>query len=601
MSALWLVALAFGADPAPLLDRAEYRFCNEPGVDRAQALLWCDSLEGLPDDVCPGLRATCAGAEGPESGCNQGSGGEAGSATGAPEASQRPPKLPDFPGCPELGTGALEAALKWGGALAVAVLVAVLLRLLVRWMGREAAPASDTSVIPATEGVEPDPEEVPDRPSGDLLVAARTALGAGRGAEAVLLARGAALRRLAERGRISLHRSRTDREHVRALRGDAALYEDLRDVANSAEVVRWGGLPVDLAVARRAVEAAGRLVAVAAALALLGPVALASDRYGPRGDAALGALFERAGYAVTWRTKPLVELDETTDLLVLDLGWVFPGEDEHRAIRSWVEAGGVLVVAGDASGIFPELEDWVPSGPPELAGWTLGLDLEAPRWPDEPVRAWSAGSPLVGTDGSAAVAEIPLGAGVVVGIADGALLENGALIRPENRRFLAELPQLGQAVGGWPLASPIAVELATRAYAQGQGSGGGCAAADSLANGRLLAVIFQVLVLWSVVAALRGAPFAVPRDPPPEERLMFADHAEALARRAWRTGDRGWADAAYARLWLRRIGVAGLQSAAARAGRTPAEARQTADQIERLADGKLSDPDLVEELWRITR
>ena len=95
MIALWLVLACGGTasdtdvteptEPAVerVLDDDAYRFCHEPGLDADAVDEWCALLEGLPEDQCPGMRETCAGADPVESssGCNEG---------GRPEAPQCP-------------------------------------------------------------------------------------------------------------------------------------------------------------------------------------------------------------------------------------------------------------------------------------------------------------------------------------------------------------------------------------------------------------------------------------------------------------------------------------------------------------------------------
>jgi hypothetical protein len=95
MIAVWLTVAAWAGDfdaPATVLDAPSYRFCLEEGVDAEQARAYCALLDSLPPEVCPGMRATCAGAEGPESGCGAGGGGgEASDALmQAPSPSGRP-------------------------------------------------------------------------------------------------------------------------------------------------------------------------------------------------------------------------------------------------------------------------------------------------------------------------------------------------------------------------------------------------------------------------------------------------------------------------------------------------------------------------------
>ena len=100
-----------------------YRFCHEPGVDAEEAEPWCELVDVIPEERCPGLRATCEGADPvPASGCQEGSGGVGGAAEELADAPEAPPDnlLSDF------DLEGVDAALRWIMALLVAVGVLVL-------------------------------------------------------------------------------------------------------------------------------------------------------------------------------------------------------------------------------------------------------------------------------------------------------------------------------------------------------------------------------------------------------------------------------------------------------------------------------------------
>jgi hypothetical protein len=605
MIAVWLTVAAWAGDfdaPATVLDAPSYRFCLEEGVDAEQARAYCALLDSLPPEVCPGMRATCAGAEGPESGCGAGGGGgEASDALmQAPSPSGRPFDL----GCAPPDAADWETPLRWAVAIAVGLLVLVLARLLAGYFGRHAPPTAT-----GLAGDSPDPADaadaLPNRPAHDLLTDARAALRDGRHADAVLLARGAVLRGLSDAGRLTLHRARTDREYLRHWPEAGDARSDLTEVVRSAEAARWAGARIGVDTATRALTAAARLLGLGLLLVAAAP-AHGADRYGPSGDAGLYDLWRAAGYAVSWRQAPLTDIGADTQLLVLDLGWVIPTDDDWTALRAWVEGGGVLVLAGDGAATFPELGPFEVGGVgdgaraafPTLDSWLIGAGVDAPHWPGPPGARYRGGEPLLQPpDGDGGwLVEAPVGRGVVLAFADDLLLANGALVSPENRSFLAELPQLGQGRGGWPIPSPFRIELATRAFARGGGQG--CGGSETLARGRLLTLVLQTLAVWALVAWARGARFGLPRDPPVAARARFADHAEALARRLWRVGDRAWADRAVARLWWGRLGDAGLRAAAARAGAKPAEAAAFAERVGHVVAGA-DDPEVVEALWRM--
>lgn len=607
-----------GPPPVPtVLDDAAFRFCHVPGANANQAKRWCTLLEGLPEDRCPGLRETCAGrvAEDPV-GCEPPGGeGEEDGLAGEPE---RPPEERKWEGCDSADAEGAQSLMRWVAAIAVAVLVLVVFRLVWTTFGRRPPKTSRPTTAPAPELASPDGTDVPDAPSADLLDAARQALAEGRWADVVLLARATALRRLAEAGRVRLHRSRTDREYVRAVRSDPVVHDELRVVIAATEGVRWEGSPVDRLRATGVLAAAERLLAAVVtgwlvwiALGATPAHAQSYARYAPPGDSALVELFRLYGYDAGWRLRSLGDLDDTTDVLVLDLSGVTVSPEHWAALRTWVQAGAVLIVGSDASEGFPELGTWdiVETGPTRMDPAFADAGLPGPVWPDPKLSVYVDGSArtLVGAGpGAIAVALLDVGAGVVVAIADPTLLWNGAFVHPDNERFLGELVYLGQSLEGWPVNTPARVQLATAAAASAPSSGGGGNnPLGAMANAGLLLFVLQLVATWTLAGVSRGWPFAPLRDPPDAGRLSFVEHVNAIGTRYWRSRDSGYALKQYASLWVARLGVEGLQSAARRAGLAPDAARDWAQQIEVSATAapEAPSPDhltRMEELWRIT-
>jgi hypothetical protein len=615
MVGLWVAAVGWAAEPVssePLEDPA-FRFCHVPGANAADAHAWCALLDADARARCPGLAKTCdenVVTEDPR-GCEP-----PGSADGsADKLGGEPDKPPEPSACQPNQTPDASGLLRWVAAFLVAALVLVIARLAWATFGR--LPQAPRPVSVAQPELAPEP--IPEGPPTDLLDAARAALRAGRTGEAVMLARGAALRRLGEAGKIVLHRSRTDREYQRRLGAEPELQSELRRIVRSAEEVRFGGRPVDESTAAGAVTAAERILAglVAAGLVLVllaAAPARAQDyaSYGPDGDAALLPLLRQYGYDPGWRLRSLSDLGEDTDVLVLDLSSVAPTDEQWPKVKAWVEAGGVLVVGGDASAAWPELGS-IETGSgftSEVAPAFAAGGLPAPI---SPLATWfwkdGTGRPLVsvtdGTEVGQAVELLDVGVGVVVAIADPMLLENAAFVRKENQAFIGELVYLGQSLEGWPVAVPAKIQLATSAASASSGSGGGASPLASLAQAGLLLFVLQVLATWSIAALNRGWPLGAPRDPVREDRERFSEHLVALGTRYFLRKDTGWALHRLAGLWAARLGRSGLELAAQRAGYTPADARRWAEGVEAAAaapaPSRSDDLERMEELWRITR
>lgn len=618
------LAAPWGGSPPPaegaeVLDDPDFRFCHSKGADGAWAGAdWCEWASD-PEVArrCPGWVETCrSGASATRAtGCDA---DEARPPAAGPRELTEPERPPaELPGCDSgFDVGEAQSLLRWVLAIGVAALVFVVLRLVAGSFGARERTRPEPRPIAAPALDEP----LPEGPSGDLLDGARAALAGGRVEEAVLLSRGAALRRLAEAGKLLLHRSRTDREYQRSLRSDPSLQTELRSILGAVEAVRWGGRSLDGGRVAEVVRAAERIVKALAAVALLvlsAPNEAAASSYESDGEAALAEVLRIWGFDVGWRLTPLSELDDATDVLVIDADHgVVPDDEQWEHIRDWVAAGGVLVALGDVSDAWVEFGSRVPA--PEGVRPTLdpayrAAGLALPEWPGGPGWVYNGPCrPLVAVDApagsafaqSAAVCLSDLGAGAVVAIADPRVVRNAGLVKDANVRFAGDLLYLGQSVDGWALSSPPRVQLATRMAVREQSNAPSSSPLASLATSGLLLFLVQLLATWGLAMLHAGWPFAPLRDPREPGRVAFSEHVEALGTRWYRRRESGYALHRLSSFWLNRLGREGLISAARRAGYPADSARAWAQEIERAASApppsSRADLEHMEELWRVT-
>jgi len=340
-------------------------------------------------------------------------------------------------------------------------------------------------------------------------------------------------------------------------------------------------------------------------------------RYAPDGDAALLRLFELQGYDPGWRLRSVEDLDDATDVLVLDLFAVPLGPEHWEPIRTWVADGGILLVAGDATAGFPELGAFHDLGPgawaaifllPPLAG-----ELPEPSLPLGPQGGFTGGEPWAVVEGTdlRVLAVVEHGTGRVAAFSDPRLLSNGAWVYPPNESFVGGLLRTAESKAGWPLGvgddDEVQVQLATEAaVASGSGGAGAVDPIGALREAHLLPFVLQALATWALLALWVGWPFGRPKDEADHGRRAFVEHVHALGTRYYRLGASGYARRVLSALWLARLGPQGLEWAAARAGYPPEEARRFAERV--AASAAVRDPtpapeDLehMEELWRVTR
>jgi hypothetical protein len=501
-------------------------------------------------------------------------------------------EIPDCTGFVEACAGQKEPAFDWDlrwlsalfGMVAKAFIWIVLLVIVVLLLtpiaqaiarARRNKKAADTKPEPAVVREEEAP--VVDSLASDaerLLAQAEQHLLQGQLDRALFFFLHAALRALDERGLIRIERHKTNGEYVRECR-DANAKRPLREIVREVDRVKWGGARADAGSVARAREHS--LALVRAALVVLAVLALfgcsAVNRFGRKADPSEDGLFldllkqqgtDASRLKASLATLPMPKEDELAPVIVVDAERV-PLEDDTRSrLVRWVEAGGVLVLAG-APSTWPKQFGAKPAvGSSRVA---LARDLfevspddqarsrpfrsstadaydkahlarpSALAWPDTDggdIARLSSADGNIHPDGPLYAAMRMHGHGRVLGIANDDLLTNAGLARPGNARALVRILanlhrnafQVARPEDGiTPPASPIAALLDA-----GLGLGLGHAA-------------FAVLLTFLAYGMRQGRPLPSPRP----ARRAFAEHVQATGALYARTRVAAHALGAYAR------------------------------------------------------
>nr|MCH9687723.1 DUF4129 domain-containing protein [Deltaproteobacteria bacterium] len=188
-----------------------------------------------------------------------------------------------------------------------------------------------------------------------LLARARHNVERGQLTEAITDGHAALLRRLAEAGRIELHPSLTNGDHVRSLRGDPELHSATRDLVGVVERVHFGDAPPSAPQVEQWLARVKAVVGSLAGLVLMVWVSLACGAqssapreypwsHSPSGSAGVLRLLRSHGLDVEYRAEPLSERGAHGPVpVILDRSRLTNAEWESLVAR--VKAGGQAVVA----------------------------------------------------------------------------------------------------------------------------------------------------------------------------------------------------------------------------------------------------------------
>lgn len=454
--------------------------------------------------------------------------------------------------------GGLFAAIgKVGVWILLGVTLLFILFPLVKALGdsRGRAPA-----LPGTDALDPlkmktnadeaflSPEDDPER----LLEEGRQLADRGELDRALYRYLHAALLALDKRGAVRIAKGTTHGEYVRAC-SDLEAKAPLRDLVREIDLVRFGGRAPSVGGVSVAAERAARIVRrvgvglMMLALLLLPGCASSQQLVGghdPAGNELLRALLEKQGLTVKRVPSSLAHLRlptpetlATTPALYVDVDEVPLAAESEAHLVAWVEAGGVLVLAGSPTRWPKELgakdepshslDVAVKTYPREWSSTSHNDDEDsdpAPRvdhgrlahpaalvWRDS--RTFVLAS--TGDDQSYAAGQVR-GKGSVYGLASDDLLTNAGLAVPGNAAaaiailsnvprtdFLFASPEDGYSPPTNPFASLLNAGLGLP----------------------LLHALGALLILFLAV----GIRFARPRPEPPPQRRAFTEHVAATA------------------------------------------------------------------------
>jgi hypothetical protein len=537
-----------------------YPFCRAPHTPLSpDARELCPHASDIPD--CAGFAAECA-------------------KTSTPSWS-----LPKWWGMFALPSflGVLFQVLVWlvVAALVLAILVPVVMAI-VRFRRRDDSRAAEEK--PATATAEPLAEIVATGDEESLLVRADELAARGQYGAALQLYLAAGLRALDKRGALRIAKDRTNGEYVRSC-ADPEAKPALRDIVREVDRVQFGGEPATRDAAARAAQRAIAIVKAVplALLVLVLPLVLGcggSSVFKPRvpGDDPAGGELLRdvlraqgvtvKGLGSSLASMPLPTPGERTPAVVVDVEQTSLDDDTRAHLASWVDSGGVLVLAGSSAQWPKEFRvssAWA-TGPRKITARRLlarAVEPEPGEEEDEQEESESAiyarteehavvaterGLKLAGAseeiawfdDHTTYAAVVAYGQGRVLCIATDELFTNAGVARPGNAAALvailaatsrSEMHIADPEDGVSPPSTPIAALLRA-----------------GLGTGLLHAVPF-VLVLFLGA----GVRLSRPKPSPPPRRRAFAEHVAAVGALYARTHNGAHALAAYARFADERL------------------------------------------------
>lgn len=543
-----------------------YTFCRAPHEPLSgDALELCPHASSIPD--CAGYAAACAKVTTPPSW-----------------------SLPKWWGMFSLPPflGVVFQVLMWlvVAALVLAILVPVVAAI-VRYRRRDGAKGKKAEKPSAAAVVEPLAELVATSDEEALLARADELAGRGEYGAALQLYLAAGLRALDKRGAVRITKDRTNGEYVRAC-ADPAAKPALREIVGEVDRVQFGGQPATREAASRAAQRAMAIVKAVpiAMLLILLPLVLGcsgASAFKPRvagDDPAGGELLHDVLHAqgVTVKsldsslsTMPIPAAGERTPAVIVDVEQTSLDDDTRAHLLRWVDAGGVLVLAGSMGQWPKELgaSFAFSTGPRKITARRLlaravepepgeeqddGDDEEESesaiyaRTEEHAVVTTDRGLKLKGAseeiawfdDHTTYAAVVVYGKGRVLCIASDELLTNVGIAHPGNSAALvailaatsrSEMRIADPEDGVSPPSTPIAALLRA-----------------GLGMGLLHAVPF-ILVLF--VGA--GTRLSRPKPAPPPRRRAFAEHVAAVGALYARTHNGAHALAAYARFADERL------------------------------------------------
>ena len=540
-----------------------YTFCRAPHEPLSpDAIELCPHASTIPD--CAGYAAACAKATTPPSW-----------------------KLPSWWGMFSLPPflGVVFQVLMWlvVAALVLAILVPVVAAI-VRYRRRDDARAKKADK-PSVATAEPLAELVATSDEEALLSRADELAARGEYGAALQLYLAAGLRALDKRGAVRITKDRTNGEYVRSC-ADAASKPALRDIVREVDRVQFGGEPATREAASRAAQRAMAIVKALplALLVILLPLVLGcggASSFKPRvaGDDPAGGELLRdvlraqgatvKGLDTSLATMPIPAAGERTPAVIVDVEQTSLDDDTRAHLARWVDAGGILVLAGSSTQWPKEFGASYASstGPRKITARRLLARAVEPepgeedddaeedstsaiyaRTEEHAVLVWDRGLTFKGAseeiawfdDHTMYAAVVAYGKGRVLCIADDELLTNAGIAHPGNSAALvailaatsrSEMRIADPEDGVSPPSTPIAALLRA-----------------GLGMGLLHAVPFIVVLFLGA-----GTRLSRPKPAPPPRRRAFAEHVTAVGALYSRSHNGAHALASYARFADERL------------------------------------------------